>query len=182
MLSVAAMLLVGLDEGNCILYLIKRNTDVTVVQYFQEVMAMNEADKNEKLDSDILECKEDILRASDIIPPYNTDKKGQIQEKAVKKEAEAVKADEAKPLEIKEIGQGRTEIPRFDLAEEIMAEHRKITAIKRKSPEKKMEAEARPAVRPFRYAFGPQRLTVSGQEDVIAEIVARDIKRLCGEN
>ena len=143
---------------------------------------MNEDDKNEKLDSDILECKEDILRASEIIPPYNTEKKEQIQEKTDIKEAEPVKADEAKPLETKEIGQGRSEIPRFDLAEEIMAEQRKITAIKRKSPEKKMGAEPRAAVESFRYALEPQRLTTSGQEDIIAEIVARDIKRLCGEN
>ena len=143
---------------------------------------MNEDDKNEKLDADILECKEDILRASDIIPPYNRDERRENQEKTVKKEAEAVKADEAKPLEIKEIGQAKSEIPRFDLAEEIMAEQRKITAIKRKRPEKKMGAEARPAVRPFRYALEPHRLTTSGQEDIIAEIVARDIKILCGEN
>ena len=115
---------------------------------------MNEADKNEKLDADILESKADILRAQDVMPPYNNE------------EIEVV----------------ATEIPRFDLAEEIMAEQRKITAIKRKSPEKKMGAEARPAVRPFRYALEPQRLTASGQEDIIAEIVARDIKRLCGEN
>jgi hypothetical protein len=145
-------------------------------------MAMNEADKNEKLDADILECKEDILRASDIIPPYNTERNGAKEEQAGKKEAEAAKRDDAKPLETKEIGEGRIEIPRFDLAEEIMSEQRKITAIKRKSPEKKMEAEARPAVESFRYALEPQRLTASGQEDIIAEIVARDIKRLCGEN
>ncbi len=143
---------------------------------------MNEADKNEKLDSDILECKEDILRARDIIPPYNREEMRDNQEKAGTKEAEPVKADEAKPLETKEIGQGRTEIPRFDLAEEIMAEQRKIAAIKRRGPEKKMETEPRPAVRPFRYALEPQRLTASGQDDIIAEIVARDIKRLCGEN
>jgi len=143
---------------------------------------MNEDDKNEKLDADILECKEDILRARDIMPPYNREEMRKNQEKEDEKEAEAVQADEAKALEIKEIEQGRSEIPRFDLAEEIMAEQRKITAIKRKSPERKMESEARPAVESFRYALEPQRLTSLGQEDIIAEIVARDIKRLCGEN
>jgi hypothetical protein len=139
-------------------------------------MTMNEADKNEKLDSDILECKEDILRASDIIPPYNREERRENQEKAAKKEAGAAKRDDAKPLETNEIGQGLTEIPRFDLAEEIMAEQRKIAAIKRKRPEKKTE----PAVEPFRYALEPQRVTASGQEDIIAEIVSRDIERLCG--
>lgn len=143
---------------------------------------MNKDDKNKNLDSDILECKEDILRARDIMPPYNKEERGEKQEKEGEKEAEAVKLDDAKPLEIKEIGQVRSEIPRFDLAEEIMAEQRKITAIKRKSPEKKMEAEDRGGVGSFHYALEPQRLTLSGQEDIIAEIVARDIKRLCGEN
>jgi hypothetical protein len=145
-------------------------------------MAMNEDDKNENLDADILESKEDILCARDIMPPYNDDVRGENKEKEGGKEAEAGKHDDAKPLEIKEIGQGRSEIPRFDLAEEIMAEQRKITAIKRKSPERKMEDEARQGVRSFRYALEPQRLTKTGERGIIAEIVARDIKRLCGEN
>ena len=143
---------------------------------------MNEADNNEKMDSDILESKEDILRARDIMPPYNTEKRRENQEKTANKEAEVVKSDDDKSLKAKEIEVEPMEIPRFDLAEEIMAEQRKITAIKRKSPERKMEAEARPAVGSFHYALEPQRLTLSGQEDIIAEIVARDIKRLCGEN
>ena len=143
---------------------------------------MNEDDKNEELDGDILECKGDILRARDIMPPYNTEKSRDNKDKEGGKEAEAGKLNNAKPLEIKGIGQRRSEIPRFDLAEEIMAEQRKITAIKRKSPEKKMESEARPAVESFRYALEPQRLTSTGERGIIAEIVARDIKRLCGEN
>jgi len=143
---------------------------------------MNEDDKNGKLDGDILECKEDILRARDIMPPYNKEQKGEAQEKEGGKEAEAGKRDEAKLLEIKEIGKAKSEIPRFDLAEEIMAEQRKITAIKRKRPERKVEAETRGGVESFRYALEPQRLTTTGEREIIAEIVARDIKRLCGEN
>ena len=143
---------------------------------------MNEDDKNEKPDADILECKEDILRARDIMPPYNTDKRGENKEKEDGKEAEAGRRDDAKPLGIKEIGQGKSEIPRFDLAEEIMAEQRKITAIKRKSPERKVEAETLRGVESFRYALEPQGFTTTGHGDIIAEIVARDIKKLCGEN
>ena len=139
---------------------------------------MNEDDKNEELDGDILECKGDILRARDIMPPYNNEKMGED----TKKESEAGKLNSAKPLEIKEIGQRRSEIPRFDLAEEIMAEQRKITAIKRKRPVGKMETEGRGAVESFRYSLEPQRLTSTGERGIIAEIVARDIKRLCGEN
>ena len=57
-----------------------------------------------------------VFRAEDIIPPYN--KKAHSISGAV---------------------QGANEIPKFDLAEQIMAEQRKITAIKRKAPGKKQK-------------------------------------------
>jgi hypothetical protein len=71
------------------------------------------------------------------------------------------------------------EIPKFDLAEQIMAEHRKITAIRRKGPGKKAKAPKKPHpaesiarnVKPGPISLGP--------EQVIAEIVARDIENLC---
>lgn len=64
--------------------------------------------------------------------------------------------------------QEKSEIPSFDLAEEIMAEQRKITAIRRKAPGKKTEAQPVDIEQPL-----------SEQEKIIAEIVARDIERLC---
>jgi hypothetical protein len=75
--------------------------------------------------------------------------------------------------------QQNNEIPTFDLAEQIMAEHRKVTAAKRKGPGK-MAVPARkqhPAESIARNVVpGP---ILSGPEQVIAEIVARDIENLC---
>jgi len=87
---------------------------------------------------------------------------------------------------------GRGEIPKFDLAEQIMAEQRKITAIRRKAPckpqrlpsqdgaaGKKTEppAQGREA-ESIGYTIQQPPLTLPEQGRIIAEIVARDIKKL----
>ena len=72
------------------------------------------------------------------------------------------------------------EIPRFDLAEEIMAEQRKITAIRRKAPGKKFEAQPeRPQAKPIDYTIELSIPWQAEQDRIIAEIVARDIEELC---
>ena len=69
------------------------------------------------------------------------------------------------------------EIPKFDLAEEIMAEQRRITAVKRRAPAKKTEAQrSEPQAQPVGYTT---EQPLSEQEKIIAEIVARDIEKLC---
>lgn len=71
------------------------------------------------------------------------------------------------------------EIPTFDLAEQIMAEHRKMTAVRRKGPGRivKSPQKRHPAESIARNVVpGP---ALSGPEQVIAEIVARDIENLC---
>jgi len=72
------------------------------------------------------------------------------------------------------------EIPKFDLAEEIMAEQRRITAVKRRAPAKKIEAVSPPSTVGSAGSTGlsqwPKPLA---QEQIIAEIVARDIEKLC---
>jgi hypothetical protein len=71
-------------------------------------------------------------------------------------------------------------IPSFDLAEEIMAEQRKITAIRRKAPGQKTEAQrSEPQAQPADYTIEQPTPALSEQEKIIAEIVARDIERLC---
>jgi hypothetical protein len=112
------------------------------------------------------------------------------KDKSVKKSStkKRKKSSRKKPI-ISEPSAGRedamqenNEIPKFDLAEQIMAEHRKNTAIKRKGPAKKAKIPQKqhPAeliareVKP-----GP---IVSGRQQIIAEIVARDIENLCMGN
>jgi len=75
--------------------------------------------------------------------------------------------------------QETNDIPRFDLAKQIMAEHRKITSVKRKGPAKKVKSPPKqhPAELIARNIMpGP---IVNGPEEIIAEIVARDIENLC---
>jgi hypothetical protein len=95
-----------------------------------------------------------------------------------------------------------SEIPTFDLAEQIMAEHRKATAVKRKGPGKmarppKKQHPAESITRNVMLGQGydsllgaccslyepqessPEALAPAGPQQVIAEIVARDIENLC---
>lgn len=77
------------------------------------------------------------------------------------------------------------EIPKFDLAEQIMAAQRKLAAMRRKGPARKPNA-APVAVKceiagPVPAASAPEPVRSSSQaEPIIAEIVARDIRQLCG--
>ena len=74
------------------------------------------------------------------------------------------------------------EIPKFNLAEQIMAEQRKITAIRRKGPDKmaKPPQKQHPAESIGRHVMPMPVL--SGPEQIISEIVARDIEELCVGN
>jgi len=78
--------------------------------------------------------------------------------------------------------QETNDIPKFDLAKQIMAEHRKITAVRRKGPAKnpKPPKKQHPAELIARKVMRVP--IVSGPEQVIAEIVARDIENLCIRN
>jgi len=104
-------------------------------------------DTKKQLDDDILKSKEDILRAKDIIPSANS-----------------------KPLS----NQKPADIPKLDLGEQIMAQHRKVTAVKRKGPGQPIAAE-KEVVKPAVKLKEPEPPAAS---KYIAEIVARDIKRL----
>ena len=116
---------------------------------------MAKADYNEQFDN---QSKADILRAKDIMPPYSN--------------RPPQKGAAANPSE-------KREIPKFDLAEEIMAEHRKVTAVKRKSPGQKTEPQVqKSAGEPVGHTILPEQMS-SRQMQIISEIVARDIEKLC---
>jgi len=159
-------------------------------------MVVSEAENNEQVDAD-------ILRARDIISLHRqkTRQKPQSQ-KTGKDTTESADTAEISTREEKRIRedtsptpvetpdstsllpslaeQEKTEIPRFDLAEEIMAEQRKITAIRRKAPGKKNEAqEAELQAGPVGYTVEQPTPGQSEQTRIIAEIVTRDIERMC---
>ena len=124
--------------------------------------------KNKRSDDDILRCKADILRAHDIIPTEQTQLKGpdtSPREKAAEKD----------PLRATH---PQTGVPKFNLAEEIMAEQRRIAAIKRKGPDKKTELD-QPQVQSVGYAIEQPGQVLAKQDQIITEIVARDIESVC---
>ena len=114
---------------------------------------MNQNEHNQHIDADILQCRKDILRAKDIVPH---------------------KPDGSVPVQ-------NIEIPKFDLAEEIMAEQRKVTSVKRKAPGLKPEVQCENIIikQQFQESSVIQVNTPYLRDNVIAEIVARDISIWC---
>jgi hypothetical protein len=140
-------------------------------------MAAIETDNNKQIDTDILQCKADILRASDIIP---SSRKKVFQELKPQQAAQNTSYPANATENPAVASQEQAEIPKFDLAEEIMAEQRKITAIRRKRPGKKNEVQNQDIeVKPTGYATKQPTQKPSQQKQIIVEIVARDIEKLC---
>ena len=82
-------------------------------------------------------------------------------------------------------GVSNTDIPRFDLAEDIMSEQRRLTAVRRKGPASPEPANLPPSPR-LPVAIRPSQSIHSFSEGfnyisdpIIADIVTRDIERLC---
>lgn len=140
-------------------------------------MSKDEADKQKK---------DKILRAKDIIPPYNT-KIPQEQNRPLKNE---LTQDTDADTEIsdmllsshEELSRQKIEIPQFDLAGQILSEQRKIASIKRQKPsQKNKKAIFRPKTLSTNPIFKPPAM-LSQQGKIIAEIVARDIQKLRKSN
>jgi hypothetical protein len=181
----------------------------------KEVIVVSKAGSDKQIDIDILQCKVDILRARDIIPPHdNTTQKNPATQNSTIETAqpsdaaeisahkdtssipiETMPAEETTPLPRSVVsvnkkekaetlqapkGQEKGEIPSFDLAEEIMAEQRKITAIRRKAPGVKTGVQRlKPEVQSADHIIEEPKPALSEQEKIIAEIVAKDLERLC---
>jgi len=128
---------------------------------------MSKADSNKKPVGDTSRRKSDALRAEDIMPPYGA---GSKKAKSGKKSSSSK-------------GQKESEIPKFDLAEQILAEHRKVASAKRKAPGKKTGAPRQEQqVEAVGHSIEQPTPAPSEGQQIIAEIVARDIERLCEGN
>ncbi len=118
---------------------------------------MSNTDNNKQDDTD-------VIRAEDIVPPYAANPNQHIQTGTTGPGS---------------VAQDANEIPKFDLAEQIMAKQRKITAIRRKAPGQKTKApDLRPRIRSTGYAIKQPPPALPENERIIAEIVARDIEKL----
>ena len=112
-----------------------------------------------------------ILRAKDIIPPYNQN-----------------------PLNLDNVDNTSSDfdIPKFDLAEQILAQQRKLSAEKRKSPACGVRSrtaqkigvsvhQQNPSLA-IRSDFPPDVLSVQQDFIIIKDIVKRDIEKICRGN
>lgn len=134
-----------------------------------------------------------VLRAADVIPPF--DKKDVSQasgreepapvQTRPKSERKARRVQEPKSNDgnasLTKQPSSAPAIPTFDLAENILAEHRRRAAKRRKAPgQAQVEPEAQPA-RPAvkTHVVEPPSQDLLDLQCVVAEIVARDIERLC---
>jgi len=120
---------------------------------------MSKVDNNKRDD-------DDVLRAGDIIPPY-------------KVQPAQTSASQAEQRATGRLAAER-EIPRFNLAEEIMAEQRKVAAVKRKAPSRNGVIPIRPQSKTesVRHAVMPPTMLLFNQQQAITEIVARDIAQM----
>jgi len=153
------------------------------------------------MDADILKCKADILRARDVLPPYDkkppaqkspskTDDSGAAEEATAEKghstqeapgktRIEPPRGREKPSLQPAAAEPSRGQIPRFDLADNIMAEQRRVAAARRRAPgdvtvERQSHKTAAFDSRPGRRESSP-----SPEGEIISAIVARDIEALC---
>ncbi len=75
--------------------------------------------------------------------------------------------------------QERNGIPKFDLAEQIMAEQRKNVSVRRKKPARgPRPVRRKPEPELIGRTIGLQPVSL-GQDQIVADIVAKDIERLC---
>ena len=146
---------------------------------------MNKDSNNEQIDENVKSSKPNVLRAKDIVPPFGKEPHRKRESSEKSKTSGSLSKQQILAQEKEEIlssgkKQESNEIPRFDLAEEIMAEQRKVTAIKRKPPGKKTETQSKEdELESTGYVVKQLPETLSEQEQIIAEIVARDIQQFC---
>ncbi|MBN2180434.1 MAG: hypothetical protein JW715_00865 [Sedimentisphaerales bacterium] len=120
-----------------------------------------------------------VLRARDLIPPYHKEnsqeQKQSEKEQAMENVNNRAEHQKGHSEETQSYKEG---IPTFDLAKQIMSEQRKVAAVKRKRTNKKNEDvihEHKNQPIDHKVKSIP---TLSRQEQIIAEIVKRDIEML----
>ena len=93
----------------------------------------------------------------------------------------ASSVEEILPAQSEDVVTPPHDIPKFDLAEQILAEQRKLSSVRRKGPGKRAKAPTPKKVHPVARIVEPSPM-LPEQERIIAEIVARDIENLVKVN
>jgi len=120
-----------------------------------------------------------VSKAKNVKESDDKKQKRSSKEKTLRTAAKEAPLVSEPPTKREDAMQETGEIPKFDLAKQIMAEQRNITAIKRKGPDKmaRPPKKQHPAETIGQNVM-PRRI-LSGPGQIIAEIVARDIENLC---
>lgn len=125
-----------------------------------------------------------VLRAADVIPPFDKDSGDPgppkpVGNRTAKSKKRGRKRADSAPPRTQTLEQG-TAIPSFDLAESILAEQRRVTAGRRK---RAVQANlGRGSAVSSRRPTYIDELSCEEQaelQEVVAQIVAKDIERLC---
>jgi len=141
-----------------------------------------------------------VLRAADVIPPFGKDgsQPGDGEQpgpapsgpdaagmSAKGRHARGVKSTREAATQAGRASLDHKEIPTYDLAENILAEQRRVAARRRRRPGKAEDEPVAPLVASS-VTTGPQTFISEASsrdplelQQVVAEIVARDIERLC---
>jgi hypothetical protein len=138
---------------------------------FEEAFSVSDSDKQKH--SDIEQGKSDILRAHDILPPYDKPAQQPTQRKHIEPAGDEKPRKDPPQTE-------KHDIPTFDLAEKILAQQREAASFKRKSPTGEDKPAAVEQVKPAIPIISAKlrQPAAAHSDSLIAEIVARDIERL----
>ncbi|MEN6425004.1 MAG: hypothetical protein ABFE13_06560 [Phycisphaerales bacterium] len=135
-----------------------------------------------------------VLRVTDVIPPFDKLPDGAAVNGNDRESSERAdpRLSDNDPDADRDIAAGITpdvapplvadaEIPKYDLAENILAEQRRVAARRRRSPS---QAQEQPVVVPQSSGAKPSLAELPAEDlpelqRIVAEIVARDIDRLC---
>lgn len=115
--------------------------------------------------------KPPILRVADIIPAHHD---GLIQESQKQKANNGLQNNQDTP-ENKTTGETNYKIPKFNVAEQILANQRRTSSMKRLSPARHKDTGAQEHTPQTSQAVSPVRQDIT----VIKEIVRRDIESFC---
>jgi len=122
---------------------------------------------------------ENVLRAMDVIPPFGSH--------SAPDRPSLKHVPDSSPVPISAIkgphpSQSIQDVPKLDLGEKILAEQRRRTARKRRAPGARDVVEDIDRARedaPKQRPVEPASDELAQLQEIVADIVARDIKRLC---
>jgi len=147
-------------------------------------MRMSELKKNIPDENDETAIQQVQLPKQDEDSKHNNSSKSDLKKSSIAIDAILYsKEGSAQPVKNVTTPERKIDVPKFDLAEEIMAQHRKITAGKRKSPKAPSErlplSSGQTVVIQESVTEAAKDTYISNK--IVAEIVARDIAQLCGK-